>query len=70
MINLGKSLSKVEQKKIVGGYALQCYDSGWTCTYYESGTGNVDGTCESNSKNQCVCKGPNSSIVTSACNQK
>jgi hypothetical protein len=37
------------------------------CSYYESGTGMVEGLCETNSRDQCVCKSTNSSVVWAAC---
>lgn len=66
LANIEGKLSRAEMKKIMAG-------SGWpgcstdSCSYYESGTGTVSGTCEGNSNNECVCKSKHSSIVTSAC---
>jgi hypothetical protein len=67
--DLGRILGKEEQKKIkgaTGGEPSQCKTDEY-CTYYESGTGMVDGYCANNSKYQCVCIGPNSSVVWDAC---
>ena len=69
--NLGRMLSKDEQRKIKGGNppegGTHCSNSNTTCRYYESGTGYVNGHCETNSANQCVCKSQNSSVVWSEC---
>ena len=64
-------LSRQEMKNVLAGRSSGdssvCCGSHITCSYYESGTGMVLGTCEQNSASQCVCKGPRSSIVTSQC---
>ncbi len=67
-----KKLSRVEMKNVMGGkYAPGgggVSTCATLCSYYESGTGMVNGTCEINSSEACVCKGPNSSVVWAACN--
>ena len=63
-----KRLGNDEMKKIRGGLEVEnspCRSG--TCWYYESGTGNVGGYCEENSKGKCVCNAGTSSIVTSDC---
>jgi hypothetical protein len=65
---LGKNLSKLEQKNIMGGLGGGTFCSdGTACTYRESGTGMVTGKCEQNSNNACVCKSANSSVLWSEC---
>lgn len=71
--HLGRSLSKAEQKQVLGGNDLPpgggsvCKFQS-ECSYYESGTGNVTGKCEENSNGSCVCNAGTSSVVLSACN--
>lgn len=71
-LSLGRTLSKEEQTKIMGGsvqFGPGC-STGDSCKYYEnSTTGYVNGTCGRNSSNQCVCKSANSSVVWSACEE-
>ena len=66
-----KKLSIEQMKKVFGGVedpgeTTGC-NQGGSCSYYESGTGTVTGHCEKNSKGDCVCHAPNSSIVTDDC---
>ena len=67
---LGTLLSKDEQKRIKGGSEpepTECASREVECTYYESGTGNVTGRCEQNSRGLCVCNAGTSSVVWTAC---
>lgn len=66
LANIKGKLSRAEMKKIMAGSGTFCSD-GTTCRYYESGTGYVNGTCQQNSNNDCVCKAQNSSVVWSSC---
>jgi len=61
-----KKLNKEEMKKVIGGRVVLDFHgcSADSCSYYESGTGEVMGTCQTSSADKCVCKGPNSSIVS------
>ena len=57
--NLGKALSREEQKKILGGYTLVCtcndrYTMGIVCSY--SGFGGMM-TCQGNAARACVSAG-------------
>ncbi len=64
-----KKLSRNEMKNVVGGLkesASAVCSYGASCSYYESGTGQVSGDCSSNSRGNCVCIGPNSSIVANS----
>ena len=74
--NLGTALSREQSKKIKGGdECLDCGGGGGgtfcseasSCSYYESGTGNVTGTCVKNSNHDCVCRADRSSVVWAAC---
>ena len=66
--DLGKTLSRNEQKKIRGGTdPVSICKIGYECTYYESGTGNVTGMCKENSNGRCVCDATTSSVIWSAC---
>lgn len=67
-ISLGKVLGKQEQKRIRGGYGGSVCLIGAECKYIESGTGEVTGRCEENSRGSCVCNAQTSSVVWSACN--
>jgi hypothetical protein len=62
-------LSRAEMKNVMAGRegATPCAANGTACSYYESGTGNVSGTCQMNSNDRCVCVGPNSSVVWEGC---
>ena len=67
LANIRGKLSREEMSKILAGDAgTVCCPPTIECSYYESGTGMVTGHCETNSQERCVCKGPNSSIVTYA----
>jgi hypothetical protein len=62
-----KKLTLEQMKTILGGSypgGTVCASSSTSCTYYESGTGNVTGHCEENSKGDCVCHAEHSSIVS------
>ncbi|HQS36577.1 MAG TPA: hypothetical protein PLC18_14270 [Sediminibacterium sp.] len=69
LASLGFALSKDVQKILVadnrtindGG--ATCGLSYRSCSYYESGTGNVSSYYETNSNGSCICKSANSSIV-------
>jgi hypothetical protein len=68
LANVQGKLSRTEMKMVMAGRDGYSHcANGPECTYYESGTGNVTGTCQTNSNSNCVCKGPRSSIVTSDC---
>jgi hypothetical protein len=50
------------------GFSVCCQRaSNISCNFYEAGTGQVQGICEENSPGQCVCKTPNSSVVSGKC---
>lgn len=74
--NVQGKLSRIEMKTILGGYqpkdvggSTVCCQrtSSISCNFYQSGTGQVEGICEENSSGQCVCKAPNSSVVSGQC---
>jgi natural product precursor len=67
LANIQGKLNRKEMKNIMAGSGTACRDSGWDCFYYESGTGTVVGTCETNSRGSCVCNAGTSSIVSSDC---
>lgn len=67
LANIEGRLSRTEMKNIMAGSGWPGCLDGDECSYYESGTGEVTGTCEANSNNECVCKSMHSSIVTSKC---
>jgi len=73
LLNLGFALNRDAQKKLVGGNSAiddggaTCGSSYRSCSYYESGTGNVSGYCQTNSNGSCVCKSANSSIISDQC---
>ncbi len=54
---------------VKGGFMApgSCGDSSDKCSYYEAGAGKVTGKCQTNSNARCVCKGPNSSIISTEC---
>ncbi len=61
-----KILKREELKDFSGGRVAEFTPTcltGNSCSYYESGTGNVSGTCNSNSNGVCYCGGANSAAV-------
>ena len=67
-----KTMSNEEMKAVKGSTAPgggggQTHCVSGECSYYEAGTGEVTGTCQTNSNDACVCKGPKSSIITEDC---
>jgi hypothetical protein len=72
LANIQGKLSRAQMKKVLGGLVptMECYDSRVKCSYYESGTGEITGHCLTNSANNCVCKGPNSSILSTQCDSQ
>ena len=73
LANIRGKLSREEMSKIlagdVGAVNSICDQSNSDCSYYESGTGMVDGNCVVNSLDQCVCKSKSgrSSVVHQDC---
>lgn len=71
LANVQGKLSRNEMKHLMGGAEpgdSHCDDTRMSCSYYESGTGQVTGECVINSHTNCVCKGPNSSVIHADCN--
>lgn len=72
-LNLGKLevLNREQLRQVLGGddsgSAHSCYGSQTTCTYQESGSGSVTGTCSTNSSGRCACGNGNSSVLLDAC---
>jgi hypothetical protein len=63
-----KRLSQTEMKQLKGGLADAGGSCGTgSCSYYEANTGNVTGTCQTNSAGNCVCNAGSSSVVQSSC---
>lgn len=65
-------LTRSQLKNVLGGHATNttghaCYGSQTTCTYQESGTGEVTGTCSTNSTGHCICSNGTSSVPLDTC---
>ncbi len=68
LANIRGKLSREQMKAIMAGdVGTICLPAGTHCSYYESGTGTVSGTCEMNSQDRCVCKSTHSSVVSQDC---
>jgi hypothetical protein len=71
LANVPGKLSRAEMKNVMAGTPKDtgtfCVANGTACSYYERGTGSVNGECVINSQDRCVCKGPNSSVVSQDC---
>lgn len=65
-------LTRDQLKNVLGGDGSNdgthvCYSTTTTCTYQESGTGTVSGSCSTNANGKCVCSNGTSSVLSSDC---
>jgi hypothetical protein len=69
--NFGTALSREQMKLVNGGFeddgAHTCYGSRTTCSYQQSGSGTVTGSCSANSAGQCICSSTSSSVPHEDC---